>query len=158
MLNVIRMRHLYSKRYINYVRQSAHSQKDDLIGNAGRGRDSQDRVRDPGSHLRIPKQSYLSQILTQILLPESKSTQIGNPAWTFVKCLVLAMLQLVSFQSAFIFQTLVLFFMRSCFSRSCQLSQRFIFIQGALFFLYSAFLFLYSAFLILHSAFLKFSV
>jgi hypothetical protein len=37
------------------------------------------------------------------LLPESKSTQIGNPAWTFVKCYVLAMLQLIFFQSAFIF-------------------------------------------------------
>jgi hypothetical protein len=37
------------------------------------------------------------------LLPESKSTQIGDPAWTFVKCYVLAMLQPVSFQSAFIF-------------------------------------------------------
>ena len=83
------------------------------------------------------------------LLPESKSTQIGNPAWTFVNCCVWAMLQLVSFQSAFIFQTLVLFFMRSCFSKSFQLSQRFqlswrfYFIQGALFFLYSAFLFLH---------------
>jgi hypothetical protein len=37
------------------------------------------------------------------LLPESKSTQIGDPAWVFVKCYVLAMLQPVSLQSAFIF-------------------------------------------------------
>jgi hypothetical protein len=36
------------------------------------------------------------------LLPESKSTQIGNPACTFVKCYVLAMLQLIFSESAFI--------------------------------------------------------
>jgi hypothetical protein len=37
------------------------------MGNAGRGKDSQDRVGDPGLHLGIPKQSYLSQNLTQIV-------------------------------------------------------------------------------------------
>ena len=43
------------------------------------------------------------------LLPESKSTYIGNPAWVFVKCYVLAMLQLISLQSAFIFRHLYYF-------------------------------------------------
>jgi hypothetical protein len=37
------------------------------------------------------------------LLPESKSTQMGNPAWIICKCYVMAMLQLVFFQSDFIF-------------------------------------------------------
>jgi hypothetical protein len=38
------------------------------------------------------------------LLPESKSTQMGNPAWMISKiCYVMAMLQLIFFQSAFIF-------------------------------------------------------
>jgi hypothetical protein len=46
----------------------------------------------------MPINEYCKQ-----LLPESKSTQIGNPAWIFVKCYVLAMLQPVFFQSAFIF-------------------------------------------------------
>ena len=43
------------------------------------------------------------------LLPESKSTQIGNPAWTFVKCCVLAMLQLISFKALSYFRHLYYF-------------------------------------------------
>ena len=43
------------------------------------------------------------------LLPESKSTQIGHPAWTFVKYYVLAMLQLILLQSALYFRHLYYF-------------------------------------------------
>jgi hypothetical protein len=42
------------------------------------------------------------------LLPESRSAQMGNPAWMI--CNVLAMLQLISFKAILYFQTLVLFF------------------------------------------------
>ena len=46
---------------------------------------------------------------SKLLLPESKSTQIGDPAWTFVKCCVLAMLQLISFKALLYFRHLYYF-------------------------------------------------
>ena len=79
---------------------------------------------------------------------------VTQPGW-FVKSYVLVMLQLISFQSAFIFYFI---FHEIMFFKALSAFMALLFIQSALFFLQSAFLFLHSAFLILHSAFLKFSV
>jgi hypothetical protein len=55
------------------------------------------------------KEMPIDEYKQTVVAREQKYTQIGNPAWIFVKCYVLAMLQLVSFQSAFIFRHLCYF-------------------------------------------------
>ncbi len=68
------------------------------------------------------------------LLPESKSTKMGNPAWMICKYAIMTMLQYIFFQSAFIiFQSAFIFFLRHlCYFSEIIFHSAFIFFQSAL--------------------------